>query len=57
MIIDYQLLQGNNLFLLFLLIGFDILITVIISRIWRKYKEKPKEPQTQEVLDSVTEKT
>ncbi len=47
MIIDYQLLQGNNLFLLFLLIGFDILITVIISQIWRKYKEKPKEPQTQ----------
>jgi len=57
MIIDYQLLQGNNLFLLFLLIGFDILITVIISQIWRKYKEKPKEPQTQEILDSTTEKT
>ncbi|HWR63659.1 MAG TPA: hypothetical protein VN365_04570 [Candidatus Thermoplasmatota archaeon] len=57
MIIDYQLLQGNNLFLLFLLIGFDILITVIISQIWRKYKEKPKEPQTQEILESTTEKT
>ena len=57
MIIDYQLLQGNNLFLLFLLIGFDILITVIISQIWRKYKGKPKEPQTQEILDSATEKT
>jgi len=57
MIIDYQLLQGNNLFLLFLLIGFDILITVIISQIWRKYKVKPKEPQTQEILDSATEKT
>ena len=56
MIIDFQLLQGNNLLLLFLLIGFDILITIIISQIWRKYKEKPKEPQTQELQESVTEK-
>jgi hypothetical protein len=56
MIIDYQLLQGNNLLLLLLLIGFDILITVIISQIWRKYKEKPKEPQTPELQESVTEK-
>jgi hypothetical protein len=51
MIIDYQLLQGNNLLLLLLLIGFDFLITVIISQIWRKIKEKPKEP-----IDSVSEK-
>jgi thiol-disulfide isomerase/thioredoxin len=56
MIINYQLLQGNNLLLLLLLIGFDILITVIISQIWRKYKEKPKEPQTPELQESVTEK-
>jgi thiol-disulfide isomerase/thioredoxin len=56
MVIDYQLLQGNDLIFLLLLIGFDILLTVIIALIWRKYKEKPKEPQTQEVQDSVTEK-
>ncbi len=56
MVIDYQLLQGNNLIFLLLLIGFDILLTVIIALIWRKYKEKPKEPQTQEVQESVTEK-
>ncbi len=56
MIIDYQLLQGNNLIFLLMLIGFDILLTVIIALIWRKYKEKPKEPQTQEVQESVTEK-
>jgi len=56
MVIDYQFLQGNNLLLLLLLIGFDILITVIITLIWRKYKEKPKEPQTQELQESVIEK-
>ena len=56
MVIDYQLLQGNNIIFLLLLIGFDILLTVIIALIWRKYKEKPKEPQTQEVQESVTEK-
>ncbi len=54
MIIDYQLLQGNNLVLLLSLIGFDILITVIIAWIWKKYIEKPKEPQ--ELQESVTEK-
>jgi hypothetical protein len=54
MIIDYQLLQGNNLVLLLSLIGFDILITVIITWIWKKYMEKPKEPQ--ELHESVTEK-
>ena len=56
MVIDYQLLQGNNLVFLLLLICLDIIITIIIARVWRKYKEKPKEPQTQELQESVTEK-
>ncbi len=56
MIIDYQLLQGNNLFLLLLLIGFDIFITAIIALIWRKNEKKPKEPEMQELQDLVSEK-
>jgi thiol-disulfide isomerase/thioredoxin len=56
MVIDYQLLQGNNIVFLLMLIGLDIIITIIIARVWRKYKEKPKEPQTQELQESVTEK-
>jgi hypothetical protein len=49
MIIDYQLLQGDNLFLLLFLIGIDILITVIITLLWKKYKGKTNEPRTQEI--------
>jgi hypothetical protein len=56
MVIDYQLLQGNNLIFLLMLISLDIIITIIIARVWRKYKEKPKDPQTQELQESVTEK-
>jgi hypothetical protein len=56
MVIDYQLLQGNNLVFLLMLIGLDIIITIIIARVWRKYKEKPKEPQTRELQELVTEK-
>jgi hypothetical protein len=54
MIIDYQLVQGNNLLFLLLLIGFDIFITVIIAKIWKKYKEKPDE--LQEPQESVIKK-
>jgi thiol-disulfide isomerase/thioredoxin len=56
MIIDYQLLQGNNLLFLLLLIGIDITITIIIAKIWKKYKDTPKESTPQELQDSITEK-
>jgi thiol-disulfide isomerase/thioredoxin len=42
MIIDYQFLQGNNLLILFCLVGFDIILTFLIAKIWKKYKENPK---------------
>jgi len=52
MILDYQLLQGNNLVWLLLLIGFDILLTGLIAWVWRKYKVKPEEPKPQEHQES-----
>jgi len=56
MILDYQLLQGNNLLWLLLLIGFDVFITGLIAWVWRKYKEKTKEQQPQEPQESMMEK-
>lgn len=40
MIIDYQLLQGNNLLFLLLLICFDIVLTALIALMWKHHKEK-----------------
>jgi hypothetical protein len=52
MIIDYQLLQGNNLLFLLGLIGLDVMITVIIALLWRKYKEKPPEPEIEPIQEN-----
>jgi glutaredoxin-related protein len=46
MIIDYQLLQGNNLLFLLLLICFDLLLTALIALIWKHRKGKMTEPST-----------
>ena len=53
MIIDYQLLQGNNLLMLFCLVGFDILLTFLIAKIWKKYKENPKKIPLEEHPESI----
>jgi len=45
MLVDYQLLQGENLVFLLTLIGLDIIITILIARVWKKYKERLKEPE------------
>jgi hypothetical protein len=45
MLIDYQLLQGENLGFLLMLIGLDVLITILIALAWRRLKEKPKEQE------------
>ncbi len=52
MIIDYQLLQGNNLLFLLLLICFDILLTAFIALIWKHRKRKITEPLTPESQES-----
>jgi len=56
MIIDYQLLQGNNLILLLFLIGFDVLLTALIALIWRHRKGKISEPLTPELQKSTDKK-
>jgi len=53
MIIDYQLLQGNNLLMLFCLVGFDILLTFLIAKIWKQYKENPKKIPLEEHPESI----
>ncbi len=56
MIIDYQLLQGNNLLFLLALIVLDIVVTLIIAQIWRKYKENPNKISLEEIQEPPIEK-
>jgi hypothetical protein len=56
MMIDYQLLQGNNLLFLFLILAIDVGITVLIALIWRKFRGKTKELELQKDQEETTEK-